>query len=53
MRCRANAAQFMDEEVVALFELMEQRGKIKVIEERHYRLVQAKELDSSAIRDYT
>ena len=53
MRCRAIAAQFMDEEIVALFELTEQRGEIKVVEERHYRLVPAKELDREAIRDYT
>ena len=53
MRCRAIAAQFMDEEVVALFELTEQRGEIKVVEERHYRLVPAKELDRETIRDYS
>ena len=53
MRCRAIAAQFMDEEVVALFELTEQRGEIRVVEERHYRLVPAKELDREAIRDYS
>ncbi len=52
-RCRAIAAQFMDEEVVALFELTEQRDEIRVVEERHYRLVPAKELDREAIRDYS
>ena len=53
MRCRAIAAQFMDEEIVALFELTEQRGEIRVVEERHYRLVPAKQLDREAIRDYS
>ena len=53
MRCRAIAAQFMDEEIVALFELTEQRDEIRVVEERHYRLVPAKELDRETIRDYS
>ena len=52
MRCRAISAQFMDDEVVALFELTLQGDEIKVVEERHYRLVPAKKLDQSAIRNY-
>ena len=52
MRCRAIAAQFLDNEVVALFELTLQAGEIKVVEERHYRLVPADQLDPEAIRSY-
>lgn len=52
MRCRAIAAQFMENEVIALFELTLQDDEIKVVEERHYRLVPAKKLDREAIRDY-
>lgn len=52
MRCRAIAAQFMDAHIVALFELTLQDDEIKVVEERHYRLVPAKKLDRDAIRDY-
>ncbi len=52
MRCRAIAAQFMDDRVVALFELTLQDNEIKVVEERHYRLVPVEELDQDAIRDY-
>ncbi len=52
MRCRAIAAQFMENEVIALFELTLQEDEIKVVEERHYRLVPAKKLDQDAIRDY-
>ncbi len=52
MRCRAIAAQFMGSQVVALFELTLQENEIKVVEERHYQLVPAKELDQAAIRDY-
>jgi hypothetical protein len=52
MQCRAIAAQFMDNEVIALFELTVQDDEIKVVEERHYRLVPANQLDQKAIRDY-
>ena len=52
MRCRAVAAQFMDAQVVALFELTLQDDEIKVVEERHYQLVPAKKLNPDAIRDY-
>ena len=52
MRCRPIAAQFLDNDVVALFELTLQDGEIKVVEERHYRLVPADQLDPEAIRRY-
>lgn len=52
MRCRAIAAQFLRGEVVALFELTLQAGEIRVVEERHYRLVPADHLDADAIRRY-
>lgn len=38
MRCRAIATQFMDDGVVALFELTLQVAEVKVVEERHYNL---------------
>lgn len=52
MRCRAISAQFMENQIVALFELTLQDEEIKVVEERHYRLVPAKKLNQQAIRDY-
>jgi len=52
MRCRAIAAQFMDGDIVALFELTLQDDEIKVVDEKHYRLVPAKKLDQAAIRNY-
>lgn len=52
MRCRAIAAQFMDDQIIALFELTLQDDEIKVVEERHYRLVPATKIDNDAIRDY-
>lgn len=52
MRVRPIAAQFMDEEIVAMFELTFQGDEVKVVEEKHYRLVPASDLSQSAIRDY-
>lgn len=52
MRCRAIAAQFMQGDVVALFELTLREDEVKVVEERHYRLVPAERIDADAIRDY-
>ena len=52
MRCRAITAQFMEDMIVALFELTLQDNEIKVVEERHYRLVPAKDLDRDAVRNY-
>lgn len=52
IRCRAVAAQFMEEGVVALFELTIQKNEVKVVEERHYKLVPADQLDAVAIREY-
>jgi hypothetical protein len=52
MRCRPVAAQFMTDNVVALFELTLEDDEVKVVEERHYKLVPADALDQKAIRNY-
>jgi len=52
MRCRAISAQFMSGERVAMFELAVQGDSIKVVEERHYKLVPASGLDALALRAY-
>lgn len=52
MRCRAIAAQFMAGGIVALFELMLQDEQVKVVDERHYLLVPASDLNAEAVRSY-
>ena len=52
MRCRAIAAQFMEDRVIALFELILRNDEIRVAEERHYRLVPSEKIDRDAVRDY-
>lgn len=38
VRCRPVAAQFMDDDVIAMFELAVDKDEVKVVEERHYKL---------------
>jgi hypothetical protein len=51
-RCRPIAAQFMDEGTIALFELTLMDMEIKVLEEKHYRLIPARDLDGKSITNY-
>jgi hypothetical protein len=53
LRARAISAQFMEDNVVAMFELALVDGHIKVVEERHYKLVPARDIDQTLIRSYT
>lgn len=46
LQCRAVSAQFMSENRIALFELKQQGDEVKIVEERHYRLVPADQADS-------
>jgi hypothetical protein len=52
IRCRALSVQFMDDSIVAMFELTVEGDEIKVVEERHYKLVPAEDIDQKAIRSY-
>lgn len=52
LRCRAVAAQFAKDGVIALFELTLRGDDIKLVDERHYQLVPAEQLNKSAICDY-
>ncbi|MBI3678121.1 MAG: endonuclease [Proteobacteria bacterium] len=52
VKCRAISVQFMAGDIVALFELTLENDEVKVVDERHYKLVPAEELDEKAIRGY-
>lgn len=52
VKCRALSVQFMRDDVIAMFELTVDKDEIKVVEERHYRLVPSEDLDQKAIRNY-
>lgn len=52
LRCRAISVQFMPNGIVAMFELTVQNDTVKIVEERHYRLVSKDILEHSAISNY-
>jgi hypothetical protein len=52
VKCRALSVQFMDDDIIAMFELTTEKDEVKVVEERHYKLVPSDELDTSAITAY-
>lgn len=52
VKCRAISVQFMANKIIALFELTIEGDEVKVVEERHYKLVPADDLDKNAIRAY-
>ena len=50
--CRPVAAQFMHDDVIALFAFEKIEGEVKVLVERHYRLVEANELTAEDLAAY-
>lgn len=52
LRCRAVSVQIMADGIVAMFELTVQSDEVKVVQEKHYRLLPAQKLDAHAIREY-
>jgi hypothetical protein len=52
LTCRPVSAQFMDDNVIALFELAMHGGEVKVVEERHYKLVPADRIGDDDLRLY-
>ena len=55
LRCRAISAQFVSHDQIALFELRIEDAELlelKIVEEKHYKLVPSTELDDQEISDY-
>ncbi len=51
--CRAIAAQFMADNLIALFEFEQSNGEIKVASEKHYRLIRPDELSPEELQSYS
>ena len=51
--CRSVSAQFMANDQIALFELTLEEDQIKVVAERHYRLVPSDQITAEDLRSYT
>ena len=52
LKARAISAQFMADDVIALFELTLENGEIKVVKEGHYRLVPANSITPGDLKTY-
>jgi hypothetical protein len=50
--CRAISAQFIEADLIALFELSQSGDDIRITEERHYRLVPADQISRDDLRAY-
>jgi hypothetical protein len=46
LTCRPIAAQFMENDVIAMFELTVLEDKVQIVEEKHYKLVPASEISA-------
>jgi hypothetical protein len=52
LTCRPVSAQFAEDETIALFELATEGEAIKIVEEKHYRLVPADSIDDADLKQY-
>lgn len=50
--CRAVSTQFMADDLIAMFELTVQEEQIRVVQEKHYRLVPGDQISSRELTEY-
>jgi hypothetical protein len=50
--CRSVSAQFLDLDLIAIFELILENQEIKIVDEKHYQLVSNKEISGEDLRRY-
>ena len=50
--CRSISAQFIEKNLIAMFELTIEEGEIKIIHEKHYKLVPADQIYESDLQNY-
>ncbi len=51
--CRAISAQFMANDLIAMFEFVIEKNEVRVAEEKHYRLVPGEEISAEDLRSYS
>jgi hypothetical protein len=52
LSCRPVSAQFAKEDLIALFELVATDGEVKILEEKHYRLVPSDQITAEDLKQY-
>lgn len=50
--CRTISAQFMNNDVIGMFELTLDESEVKVVQEKHYRLVLADQISETDLKNY-
>jgi hypothetical protein len=50
--CRPVSAQFMRDSVIAMFELTMSDGQIKLVDEKHYKLVPSDQIGTEELKSY-
>jgi len=53
LACKAISAQFMSDDLICLFELTIEDGEVKVVDERHYRLVPSDQISDDELTSYS
>lgn len=51
--CRPISAQFMSDDVIAIFELCLEKNEVKIVDERHYLLVSSSDISPDELRRYS
>jgi len=52
LSCRPISAQFMADDIIALFELTLQGDDVKIVEEKHYKLVPSDQIGADDLKLY-
>lgn len=52
LECRAISAQFVSADLIALFELALDEGMVKIVDEKHYRLVPCDQITAEDLKTY-
>ena len=52
LSCRPIAAQFMSDDVIAMFELALDQQDVKLVEEKHYKLVPSDQIGPDDLKSY-
>ncbi len=50
--CRSISAQFMDQNLIAMFELAIEESEVKIVQEKHYKLVPADQISTADLQNY-
>ncbi len=50
--CKAISTQFIEDNVIAMFQLIIQNEELKIVEERHYQLVPSHEISNDDLKQY-